>query len=686
MPSQRPTWSRALRAAGEPASASFSIASTSPRPPPVGRPAMRSSAASPTSVSQQPTEPQRHGDAVRVDRHVADLAAVARRPGQRLAIDDQPAADAVPRPEMNSTCVGSRSRRRAGARPARRGPRRWRPRSGPATSERVGERAPERHVAPAEVGGHRHEAVAPPDDADDRHPDADRALVVGVAASAGRPPARRGRRRSPRPRCGRCGRSMRTRSKTSPPSPTMAAASESTAISSARTTAPCGIEADDRRRPAGCARRLGALLGYEVGRRQLADQAADRAAGQAGPGHELGARRGPPAWSSRTIALRFARRTVSLRCPTASSRIVTGLCSFLPNVVTHWSTTPVRVKHPDRGTERTMTSLRWGVLSTADIARKKVIPGLLKADALRGRRDRLARRGPGPRPSPTSSASATAHGSYEALLADPDVDVVYIPLPNHLHAEWTIAAARAGKHVLCEKPLAMTAADAERMVEACADAGVRLMEAFMYRHHPSWVAAMEVVASGRIGRLRAVQSWFSYYNDDPANIRNQLEAGGGALYRHRLLLGQPVADAVRRRARRGRGLGHPRPGERRRHADQRDPRVRRRRRDLHLLDPGRDRPARPRLRQRGAAVDRDPVQHPARPADARVRDRRRRPAGGAGDRDTDLPDEGPVHAPRPSSSRPPSSTALPTPTPPEDAVANLRVIERIFAAGNRGAA
>ena len=102
--------------------------------------------------------------------------------------------------------------------------------------------------------------------------------------------------------------------------------------------------------------------------------------------------------------------------------------------------------------------------------------------------------------------------------------------PNHLHAEWTIAAARAGKHVLCEKPLATTAADAERMIEASDRAGVRLMEAFMYRLHPSWVAARELVASGRIGRLTAVQSWFSYFNDDPSNIRNINDVGGGALY------------------------------------------------------------------------------------------------------------------------------------------------------------
>jgi predicted dehydrogenase len=122
-----------------------------------------------------------------------------------------------------------------------------------------------------------------------------------------------------------------------------------------------------------------------------------------------------------------------------------------------------------------------------------------------------------------------AHGSYEALLADTEVDAVYIPLPNHLHMEWTMAAARAGKHVLCEKPLALTAADAQRMVDACGAAGVRLMEAFMYRLHPSWVAVRELVDSGRIGRLQAVQSWFSYFNDDPSNIRNIREFGGGAL-------------------------------------------------------------------------------------------------------------------------------------------------------------
>jgi predicted dehydrogenase len=122
-----------------------------------------------------------------------------------------------------------------------------------------------------------------------------------------------------------------------------------------------------------------------------------------------------------------------------------------------------------------------------------------------------------------------AHDSYEALLADAEVDAVYIPVPNHLHLEATLAAVKAGKHVLCEKPLALTAGDAQRMVDAARDAGVLLMEAFMYRLHPSWVAVRELVDAGRIGRLQTVQSWFSYYNDDATNIRNMRDAGGGAL-------------------------------------------------------------------------------------------------------------------------------------------------------------
>ena len=99
-----------------------------------------------------------------------------------------------------------------------------------------------------------------------------------------------------------------------------------------------------------------------------------------------------------------------------------------------------------------------------------------------------------------------------------------------MHAAWAIAAARAGKHVLCEKPVALDAAEAQTIVDAAREEGTLLMEAFMYRHHPSWIAACELVASGRIGRLQAVDSWFSYFNDDPANIRNIADTGGGALY------------------------------------------------------------------------------------------------------------------------------------------------------------
>jgi predicted dehydrogenase len=173
--------------------------------------------------------------------------------------------------------------------------------------------------------------------------------------------------------------------------------------------------------------------------------------------------------------------------------------------------------------------VRWGVLSTADIAVAKVIPGLRRSP--RSEVVAIASRDAGKAAAVAAEVGIPrSYGGYDALLRDPDVDAIYIPLPNHLHAEWTIAAAQAGKHVLCEKPLSLSGADAQRIVDACRDAGVLLMEAFMYRHHPSWIAARRLVDSGRIGRLQVVDSWFSYYNDDPRNIRNSLEMGGGALY------------------------------------------------------------------------------------------------------------------------------------------------------------
>jgi predicted dehydrogenase len=174
-------------------------------------------------------------------------------------------------------------------------------------------------------------------------------------------------------------------------------------------------------------------------------------------------------------------------------------------------------------------SIRWGVLSTADIGLQKAIPGLLRARGctvvgIASRDEGRARL------AADALGVPRAYGSYEALLADPDIDAVYIPLPNHLHAAWAIATARAGKHVLCEKPLALSAHEAQGIADAAQEAGVVLMEAFMYRHHPSWTMVRELVGSGRIGTLTAVDSWFSYYNDDPANIRNIAEYGGGALY------------------------------------------------------------------------------------------------------------------------------------------------------------
>jgi predicted dehydrogenase len=176
-----------------------------------------------------------------------------------------------------------------------------------------------------------------------------------------------------------------------------------------------------------------------------------------------------------------------------------------------------------------MSALRLGILSTADIGRTKVIPGMMKA-----RRAEVvaiaSRDGARARSVADELGIPTAHTSYEALLSDPEIDAVYLPLPNHLHARWSIAAARAGKHVLCEKPLALTSADAQAMIDVFKAEDRRLMEAFMYRLHPSWIAVQEIVASGHIGRLTAVQSWFSYFNDDPSNIRNMRDAGGGALF------------------------------------------------------------------------------------------------------------------------------------------------------------
>jgi predicted dehydrogenase len=179
--------------------------------------------------------------------------------------------------------------------------------------------------------------------------------------------------------------------------------------------------------------------------------------------------------------------------------------------------------------DQRLVPVSWGVLGVANIGMKKVLPAMQRSDL--SRVDAIASRSR--QRAETAAAELAiprAYGSYEELLADPGIEAVYIPLPNHLHPERARAAARAGKHVLCEKPLAMTSADARAMVEACDEAGVLLMEAFMYRLHPLWTKAKELVDSGAIGELRSVQTAFSYFNDDPDNIRNIPEVGGGALY------------------------------------------------------------------------------------------------------------------------------------------------------------
>ncbi len=173
--------------------------------------------------------------------------------------------------------------------------------------------------------------------------------------------------------------------------------------------------------------------------------------------------------------------------------------------------------------------VRFGILSTAKIGREHVIPEIQAAEgievvAIASRDADLARR------VADDLGIGRSYGSYEALLADADVDAIYNPLPNHLHAPWTMAAARAGKHVLCEKPFALDASEARSVFAAAEGAGVTVMEAFMYGFHPQWEGVLQLTAEGAIGELRGVQSWFSYFGRDPDNIRNVPEWGGGGLY------------------------------------------------------------------------------------------------------------------------------------------------------------
>ena len=174
-----------------------------------------------------------------------------------------------------------------------------------------------------------------------------------------------------------------------------------------------------------------------------------------------------------------------------------------------------------------MKKVTWGVISTAKIGLKRVLPGMQKSERLEIRA--IASRSAGAaREAADALGIPKAYGSYEELLADPQIEAVYNPLPNHLHVPLTLQAAAAGKHVLCEKPIALTAMEAERLRTAAGQ--VLIMEAFMVRFHPQWLRARELVRQGHIGTLRVVQMFFSYFNDDPGNIRNVAAIGGGALY------------------------------------------------------------------------------------------------------------------------------------------------------------
>lgn len=171
---------------------------------------------------------------------------------------------------------------------------------------------------------------------------------------------------------------------------------------------------------------------------------------------------------------------------------------------------------------------RWGILSTAKIAREQVIPAIVEAD--NGVLSAIASRDAAKARALAERFGAThAFGSYEELLASDAVDGVYIPLPTSQHVEWAKRAAEAGKHVLVEKPLALDAADILPLIALRDRKKVLISEAFMVVHHPQWIKVRDLVASGAIGRLRHVQGAFSYYNVDPANMRNQLSLGGGAL-------------------------------------------------------------------------------------------------------------------------------------------------------------
>lgn len=176
-----------------------------------------------------------------------------------------------------------------------------------------------------------------------------------------------------------------------------------------------------------------------------------------------------------------------------------------------------------------MTKIRWGVLSTARIGREKVIPAmqagkLCEVVAIASRNKEQGKK------VAELLNIPVAYDSYEELLSDPQIDAVYIPLPNHMHVEWAIKSLKAGKHVLCEKPIGLSTAEAIQLLNTSLERPhLKIMEAFMYRHHPQWIQAKKMVDDGMIGELKTIESFFSYYNTDPSNIRNKKDIGGGGM-------------------------------------------------------------------------------------------------------------------------------------------------------------
>ena len=176
-----------------------------------------------------------------------------------------------------------------------------------------------------------------------------------------------------------------------------------------------------------------------------------------------------------------------------------------------------------------MKKLNWGILSTAKIGIEKVIPAMQQGKlneivAIASRTHERAWE------AAKNLKIPKAYGSYQDLLDDTSIEAVYIPLPNHMHVPWTIKALAANKHVLCEKPIALTATEAKELLKETEKfPHLKVMEAFMYRHHPQWIRALELINGGGIGMVKTVHSFFSYYNDDPENIRNMVDIGGGGL-------------------------------------------------------------------------------------------------------------------------------------------------------------